>query len=182
MLTQHVKFVNLSNMTSEDKHVSVAAIGKDLMVHAKTFEIDGNKRGLVAELYPAIFMASERMSARGISRFLKEKHGISLSAVTIAKALNDPKKYWNLFFDTIEPSLVAYEKVEPNERREKYLYDDKAFEKLEFPGREKVRKFLLKYEFARAMDDLREKWFTIDFAIRLKARPYLAERFIGKMK
>jgi hypothetical protein len=59
---------------------------------------------LVIELFPFIFEASQRMSARAISRFLLEEQGVKLSAVTITKALNDPKKSWNAFFDTIDPS------------------------------------------------------------------------------
>ncbi len=168
-------------MNDIEKPVSVTAIGQDLMQQAKSFALDGNKRGLVVELFPAIFMASDRMSARGISRFLREKHGVKLSAVTVTKALNDPKKYWNLFFELIEPSVIVYEKLEPKEKREDFLYDDNAFKKLEFPGREVVRKVLLKFEVARAIDELREKWFSIDRETRLKARPYLAEKLLGKV-
>ena len=167
-------------MIEKENTVSVAGIGQDLMEHAKIFAIDGNKRGLVVELYPAIYMASERMSARGISKYLQEKHGVKLSAVTITKGLNDPKKYWNLFFDTIEPSMVVYEKWEPGEKREEYLFNDAAFQKIEYPGRELVRKVLLKYQVMRAIDELRDKWFAIDYNTRKKARPFIAERLISK--
>jgi hypothetical protein len=163
-----------------EKMVSVTAIGQDLMSHAKSFDMDGNKRGLVVELFPAIFAASERMSARGISRFLKEKHGVKLSAVTVTKALNDPQKSWNLFFDTIEQYVKTYENWNKPERREDFLFDDKGFKPIQFPGREIVRKQLLKFEFARAIDVLREKWFAIDLETRMKARPYLAERLLTK--
>jgi len=168
-------------MNEQDKPVTVATIAQDLMAHAKTFDMDGNKRGLVVELFPAIFAASDRMSARGISRFLKEKHGVKLSAVTITKALNDPKKYWNQFFDTIEPAVVAYEKWDKS-KREQFLFDDKAFEPVHFPGRDLLRKQLLKFEFAQAINELREKWFSIDYRTRMNARPYLAERILGKVK
>jgi len=151
------------------------------MSHSKKFEVDGNKRGLVVELFPAIFAASERMSTRAICRFLKDEHGINLSVVTISKALKDPKKYWNLFFDIIEPSVLSYEKMEPKEKREDFLYNDEDFKKVEFPGREMVRKVLLKFEFARAIDLLREKWFSIDYETRVRARPYIAERLLGKV-
>ena len=36
------------------------------------------------------------MSARAISRWLKEAKGIKLSDVSIAKALRDPGKYWTM--------------------------------------------------------------------------------------
>jgi hypothetical protein len=40
----------------------------------------------------------------------------------------------------------------------------------------------LKYEFAQAINVLREKWFSIDYETRMKARPYLAEKLLGKVK
>ena len=164
-----------------DKLVSVAAIGQTLMEHSKSADLDG-KRGLVVELFPSIFGAHERMSARAISRFLKEKHGVKLSAVTITKALNDPKKSWNQFFDTIEPYVKAYENWDKSAKREKFLFDDKGFKAIRFPGSELLRKQLLKFEFAQAINMLREKWFSIDYETRVKARPYLAERLLGKAK
>jgi len=166
---------------TKENIVSVAAIGQTLMEHSKSADLDG-KRGLVVELFPSIFGANERMSARAISRFLKEKHGVKLSAVTITKALKDPKKSWNQFFDTIEPYVEAYENWEKSAKREEFLFDDEAFKGIHFPGRELLRKQLLKFEFAQAIDVLREKWFSIDYETRVKARPYLAEKLLGKVK
>ena len=161
--------------------VSIAAIGQTLVLHSKAADLD-RKRGLVVELYPSIFGAHEKMSARAISRFLKEKHGIKLSAVTITKALNDPKKYWNQFFDTIEPFVEAYENWDKSEKREEFLFDDKAFKPVHFPGRELLRKRFLKFEFAQAINALREKWFSIELGIRIKARPYLVGRLVERGK
>ena len=166
---------------TKDNVVSVAAIGQTLVEHSKSAALDG-KRGLVVELFPFIFGANERLSARAISRFLKEKHGVKLSAVTITKALNDPKKYWNQFFDTIEPDVEAYENWEKSAKREKFLFDDEGFKAMRFPGRDFLRKQLLKFEFARAINVLRQKWFSIDHETRMKARPYLAERLLRKAK
>ena len=169
-------------MTKQETSVSVAAIGQDLLAHAQSIDIDGNKRGLVVELFPFIVGAHERMSARAVSRYLKEKHGVKLSAVTITKALNDPQKCWNQFFDTIEPAILAYEKWDKSAKRELFLFDDAAFKAIEFPGHDYLRKKLLKFEFAQAIDVLREKWFAIDHDTRMKARPYLAARILGKVK
>jgi hypothetical protein len=77
---------------------------------------------------------------------------------------------------------VTYENFEPSEKREIFLYDDKGFKAVQFPGREILRKQLLKFEIAQSIDLLREKWFSIDFETRVKARPYLAERLLGKVK
>jgi hypothetical protein len=173
--------LTIVRMNSDIKTVSVAAVGQNLMSHAKSFNPNA-RRGLVVELFPAIYGANKHMSARSISKFLKEKHGIKLSAVTIIKALNDPKKSWNQFFDTIEPYVEAYERWEKSAKRDEFLFDDQAFKAIKFPGREFVRKHLLKFAFAQAINVLREKWFTIDIVIRIEARTYLAERLLGKKK
>jgi len=166
-------------MHTKQQFVSVAAIGQTLVARSKACALDG-KRGLVVELFPFICSATERMSARAISRFLKEQHGVKLSAVTITKALNDPKKYWNQFFDTIEPAVVAYEKWDKS-KREQFLFDDKAFKPVHFPGRDLLRKQLLKFEFAQAINVLQDKWFSIEYETRVKARQYLAERLLEKV-
>jgi hypothetical protein len=168
-------------MSTNDKRKRMASIGQDLVQHSKSPGLDA-RRGLVVELFPFIFRASERLSARAISKYLMDKHGIKLSAVTITKALNDSKKNWHRFFDTVEPDVEIYEKWEKSAKREDFLFDDKAFKQLQFPGREFLRKRLLQYEFAQAIDRLREKWFTIDLETRVKARPYLEERLLGKVK
>jgi len=167
-------------MNEVENNASMAEIGQNLMQHAKTSDLDG-RRGLVVDLFPFIFGAAERMSARAISRFLKEKHGVKLSAVTITKALNDPKKNWNLFFDTIAGSVETFEKWNKT-KREEFLFNDEIFKEIHFPGREVLRKHLLKYEFAQAINVLRKKWVSIDYETRLKGRPYLAERILGKAK
>ena len=92
--------------------------------------------------------------------------------------------YLSQFFDTIEPFVEAYENWDKSEKREKFLYDDKAFKVIlpNLPGRDLLRKALFKFEFSQAVHALREKWFSIDLGIRIKARPYLAERLLGKVK
>lgn len=163
-------------MNSDKQTVGVAAVGQNLMAHAKTFNPNA-KRGLVIELFPAICGASEFLSARNISKFLKEKHGVKLSAVTVTKALNDSGKSWNQFFDIIEPYVEIYEKAEKR-KREEFLYDDERFKVWlpNLPARETLRKHLWEFQVRQAIDVLRERWFSIDLGIRIKAMPYLAER------
>ena len=67
-------------MTNEQRSsISIASVGQNLVEHSKSSDLE-RKRGLVVELFPFIFGAHERMSARAVSQFLKEKHGIKLSA------------------------------------------------------------------------------------------------------
>jgi hypothetical protein len=155
-------------------------IGLKLVGHSKATEFSAN-RGLVIELFPFIFEASQRMSARAISRFLLEEQGVKLSAVTITKALNDPKKSWNAFFDAIDPSarvIANWWKAESLN----FLFGDRAaYERNTDPvhgnpfGRLAV-KLLVKGDVVGADRILRAKWFCINKETRLKAKLHLEGR------
>jgi hypothetical protein len=60
------------------------------------------QRGLINVLFPYVYEASKRMSSRAISRWL-ESNGVKLSAVTIAKALRNPKPFWQELAEEFEP-------------------------------------------------------------------------------
>ena len=165
-----------------EKPLSMVDVGQKLVDHSKSAEFSAN-RGLVVDLFPFIFEASERMSARAISRFLQEKQNIRLSAVTITKALNDPKKSWIGFFETLEPSASIIAKWFRT-KSFKYLYTSKSEfeERLSLHGDGPVSRAiihtaraLLIPERVAAINVLMEKWFTIGMATRLKAQPYLQE-------
>jgi len=180
----HVNLVlNMAN--KNEKPVSLIDVGQTLVGHSKSAEFTAN-RGLVVELFPFIFEASERMSARAISRFLLEEQNIKLSAVTITKALNDPKKSWLSFFDTIEPAAIIIAKwFRP--ATFKFLFVSKSdYETRTAPDANNsitraiargVRGLLLPDKVA-ADNVLREKWFSIGLATRLKAKPYLEEHLM----
>ena len=91
----------------ETKEVDVAGVGPKLLAHSKSAEFTA-RRGLVVDLFPFIFGASERMNAKAISAFLEKEQGIKLSSVTVNKALKDPAKNWNLFFDQIESAARTF--------------------------------------------------------------------------
>jgi hypothetical protein len=65
------------------------------------------QRGLINELFPYVYEASKRMSSRAISRWL-ESEGTKLSAATIAKALRNPKPYWEELWEEIEPAATIF--------------------------------------------------------------------------
>jgi hypothetical protein len=169
-----------------EKPISLIDVGQKLVGHSKSAEFTAN-RGLVVELFPFIFEASERMSARAISRFLQEEQNIKLSSVTITRALNDPKKSWLSFFATIEPYAITTAKwCRPASF--KYLFVSKSeYESRDMPevnsrlGRAIGRgaRALLQPERVAADRVVREKWFTIGLATRLKAKPYLDEHLMA---
>jgi len=165
--------------TKESNEASLAGAGQKLLAHSKSAEFTA-RRGLVVELFPFIYGASERMSAKAISHFLETEQGIKLSSVTINKALKDPAKSWNLFFDMIEPAARVFEK-EDGEPMKGFLFKKQIFFK---PFKNALVnaavKVLVRAEVAQAASILRGKWYVIDWEIRLKARPFLEHRLGGK--
>jgi hypothetical protein len=165
-----------------EKPVSLVDVGQKLVGHSKSAEFTAN-RGLVVELFPFIFEAAGRMSARAISRFLLEEQNIRLSAVTITRALNDPKKSWLSFFEIIKPSATVIAKWH-RPASFKFLFLGKndyesrtSFAKEGLIGGAVARgaMALLRPDRAAADKVLRAKWFSIGLGTRLKAKPFLEE-------
>ena len=168
-----------------EKPVSLSDIGQKLVGHSKEAEFTAN-RGLVIELFPYIFEASERMSVRAISRFFEAEQDIKLSYVTIGKALNDPKKSWLSFFDSVESAAVVTAEWF-NPPTFKYLFWSKGeYDSKIMPDAngKLVRAFghgvraLIQPGRVAADRVLREKWFCIGQATRLKAKPFLEEHLM----
>jgi hypothetical protein len=174
-------------MTDDKKTpVSLIDVGQKLVGHSKSAEFTAN-RGLVVELFPFIFEASERMSARAIGRFFQEEQDIKLSAVTITRALNDRKKSWLSFFATIEPYAITTAKWH-RPKSFKYLFVSKSeYESKDMPevnsrlGRAigHGARALLQPERVTAERVILEKWFSIGLATRLKAKPFLEEHLMA---
>lgn len=161
--------------TNETKEADLTGVGPKLLAHSKSAEFTA-RRGLVVQLFPFIYGASERMSSKAISEFLEKDQGIKLSSVTINKALKDPAKNWNLFFDEIESAARIFEQADgvPMKDflfRRKYLF--KPFENKRINAALKV---LVPAEVPPAANILRERWYVINWEIRLKARPFLEHR------
>ena len=164
------------------KQTDATDIGLKLVGHSKSTEFTAY-RGLVIELFPFIFEASQRMSARAISRFLLEEQGVKLSAVTITKALNDPKKSWNAFFDTIEPSARVIANWVKSEAfallfKSRGAYESHIDKAIGNPIGRFAAKLLLKEDVVSADRILRAKWFCINTETRQKAKPYLESRLV----
>jgi hypothetical protein len=163
-------------MKFEDtKSSGLADIGQRLLAHSRQAEFTA-RRGLVVELFPYLVAAHERMSARAIARFLEKEQGIKLSAVTINKALKDPAKNWNLFFDLIEPAARTFAKDETVPMKN-FLFREKYFWKqAKNPIIKAAAKVMISDDVSQAIGILRGKWYVIDWEVRLKARPYLEHR------
>ena len=148
------------------------------MAHSQEQEISG--RGLVSSLFPYIYTASKRMSTRSISAFLQEKHGVKLSAVTIAKALREPERHAMAILERVEPAarIVATAlDVSPDN----LLEDENCFvavkdkpPKIPSGRREEAEEALA--EYAAARDCLETEWFALPSDLRLMTLGVLAKQ------
>jgi hypothetical protein len=103
-------------------------IGNELVKDSRRVRFSA-ARGVVADLFPFVVQASQRMSTRAISDWLNKKHQIYISAATIAKALREQRKYWAMFFDAIRSSAVCFESAH-DVPMEEFLFDRKKFEQM----------------------------------------------------
>jgi hypothetical protein len=138
---------------------------------------------MIVEIFPYVFQASERMSARAISKWLDERHHIYLSPVTIAKALREAERYWGLFFDRIYPSACAFQSA-VGARMEQFLFDRQTFEQLlkqgpkrrPAPNAAPALKLRAALDYDSARRTLLNDWFAMDDAtIAMSEEPLLPE-------
>jgi hypothetical protein len=156
--------------TVKTNEKQVHEIGRGLVQAARDVDFSA-QRGLVAEMFPYISEASRRMSARAISRWLKENEGVKLSAVTIAKALRNQKQNWGKFFETIEPAARVFAEAHDEDignilSQEGYFHHLKSEVKLKFAAFDETDGSEKAYEYRCASDVLEKLWFTLDVVTR----------------
>lgn len=77
-------------------------IGSKLVSASKA--IDRTPGEVLQELFPYIYEASRRMSARQIAKWLADEYGIQISQPTISRALRNPEAFDEWFTENIEPT------------------------------------------------------------------------------
>jgi hypothetical protein len=163
------------------KAADVAGIGQKLFAHSKSADFTA-RRGLALELWPFIFGAGERMNGKAISEFLEKEQGFKLSSVTINKALKDSAKNWNLYFDMVEQPARVFAKEDGVAMGDLLFQEQYFFKPVENPLLKAAVKVFVNDQIKYAASILRTKWFSIDWEIRLKARPFLEHRLAGKIE
>lgn len=145
-------------------------IGAALVEHAKGEAEFSAQRGLVDELFPYIYAASDRMSSRSISRWLAETRNIKLSRETIARALRNPQKYWEAMFERVERAAELFANYRERSIRS-VLTEEGVFALSKddaLPGRfrnaEEAQQVTEAYE--DAVSTLEEHWFAHDEGVR----------------
>jgi len=151
-------------------------VGCDLVKHAEFEAVFSAQRGIVDELFPYIYVASKRMSTRAISRWLMATQKIKLSAATIAKALREADKYWEEYFETIEPAAQIFARAH-NIPIADFLFDLNEFgslrtreKDLRFSGDEGYN------EYQEAAETLEQDWFQLlDDEAREKCKAFVPD-------
>jgi hypothetical protein len=163
-------------MTQE---INLHEVGLELLHSSKNGEFSA--RGVLPALFPYIHSASKRMSTRAISRWLQESQGIKLSAVSIAKALRNPEKYWEAFADQIEPVARSVGQAS-GVAMESFLFDEDVFRHAVEEKKdglvldatdEDLREALLEHE--ANLDFLRSHWWAVEESAREGCRRYFKE-------
>lgn len=153
---------------------SIVEIGSGLTSYARE-EAEYSARGILGELFPFVLQASKRMSTRAISRWLAETHGVKLSAVSIAKALRNPERYWDEYIEMLEPILRQIEEAtncsihdllaEPQLFHHISLEPERHFHAPTTPEQydDDLR------DFVNALGEVEKRWFVLDESTRAKA-------------
>jgi hypothetical protein len=169
-------------MKNMSKNTNIDEVGNSLIEHVRDAAV--TRPGIVEEIFPHIVQASKKISARAIAKFLEEKHGVKVSYVTIGRALRNPQKYWNLYYNSIEQSAwtVAETHGKPlkhfmsePEMYQEMLDGEKVYQA---DNQDEIQRAVADYENAVALLDA--KWFCFDDVILEEARKYLLPRFVQK--
>ena len=145
-------------------------IGISLLHHSATVPFSAS--GGVDRLFPFIYQASQRMSARAIAAWLSKEHNVQLSFSTIARALREPNDRLLAFGQEM---LAVAEILEPpmNEsgRIPLILRDEQQFRLIEHqnedlkPATTSSGRYCLPKNQAAA-SVLRSRWFVLEKPVR----------------
>ncbi len=118
------------------------------------------KHGLIASLFPAIYLASRKLSTRAISEWLQETQNVKISPAGISKALRQAEKYWEWYWDLIEPAARTVESAH-DVAMESFLFDRQVYEhmskeEIHFEDEEADR------NYQEARETLEADWFAFE--------------------
>lgn len=147
-------------------------IGTDLVGTSK--EAKRTPGEILQELFPYVYEASRRMSARQISKWLEEKHGIQISQPTISRALRDPNAFEEWYAENIEPTArrVASSFELP---LEDLLFDDSTQGSYQLAlAEDAAKERMSREELADVREGIKylaEAWFTLSIGTRRACYP-----------
>ena len=159
------------------KRMTAEQIGAELVEAARSQTEDSLP--LSTKLFPYIFIASRRMSLRAISRWLQEKHGVSLSAAAISRALSSQELHLQRLAESIA-APVRYIASEYGFGTLNLLYDEvieNGPTQLEFLADHTHPQPESEHDIPRweEMQALAGVWAPIPHEVQLLLEPYLRE-------
>lgn len=149
--------------------------GKDLVDYSQNYG-EEDSRSLTELLFPSIFIASKRMSARAISRWLEENKSIKFSAASVAKAIRNQERYFESIADRVQPlaehishslGLDPRDLLEGKTPPPSFLLDEEGTNALDAD-----HYFELSTYIREAASKLEEEWFSLDREIRFRSLSY----------
>ena len=159
------------------KRISTDQIGAELVEAARNVTED--VLPLSTKLFPFIFIAARRMSLRAISRWLQEKHGVSLSAAAISRALASPELHLERLAESIaaparyvatlygfKPLDLLFGKMSDNGPTDFEVLSDTQPE-----GESDIDRW-------SEMQDLAAVWLPIPHEVQLLLEPFLREELL----
>jgi hypothetical protein len=157
------------------ERINAEHIGAELVATAKGQTEDSLP--LSTKLFPYIYIASRRMSLRAISRWLQEKHSVSLSAAAISRALNSPELHLERLAESIAPPVRYVAKLYGFQPLD-LLYGMEAENgptKFQFLSNHTQPQWEDDIPRWQEMQDLAGVWLPIPHEVRLLLEPYLRE-------
>jgi hypothetical protein len=154
---------------------TLSNLGSELVAASK--KVERTPGEILQEIFPWVFEASRRMSARQISAWLKEQRGIEISQPTISRALRSPKGFWDGFAETIEPTARRIASSVGASMKD-LLLDDGNDASYDFHlAYQKAKRELSKEEIQEVeegLEFLRENWFSLSVGTRRACAPSFA--------
>jgi hypothetical protein len=150
----------------------LSKIGVDLVADSKALQRTPGK--ILQELFPYVLEASRRMSAREISRWLEEKHGVQISQPTISRALRNASGGWEGFDEIILPVARRVSSSLGISMKELLLDDSNESSYELHCAREAAENKLTEAEFKEVeegLEFLRENWFSLSAGTRRACVP-----------
>ena len=160
------------NMTEDH---SIRDAGNDLIEYSKNFG-EEETRSLTELLFPSIFTASKRMSARAISRWFEENKGIKFSAASVSKALRNQERYLEKIADRVQPIAEHVAKtleVDVAELLTEKTPPPDVLREMQGHSAIDADHYLeLESYLNRSINELRKEWFSLDGEIRVRSLSY----------
>jgi hypothetical protein len=144
-------------------------VGQHLLKHSDARPLRVPE-GFLGYIYPQVLVSCRRMTVREVSNWLEEKEVVYVSAVTVAKALREPAKNWDIFWRQRLWSSVADVCRAHDVKPEDFLFSRDAFSRLKGSkpvlrmkrAGDSTEEFFRVAGYNSALKEIQEAWFCVD--------------------